>query len=1044
MKIAGMVTKKSPKVDDGKMRKQKVQVVQQIKAQQQKKADHFRPPVADEWRALQEGDSKSHYNFFKLQADEFLTAVHRKQDHVRTVMDKWLTTFNSFITNMKASDEKWDLAQKMPWLKKEAVPFDLYTNGIKGTFKFVPPKEKAFLIGSQTIGTSTPCDNTITVDVAVEMPKEFFQTADYLNFTYHYKKGLYMAYVLQAARKSKLVDVSEAQFMFLEDNSMQTVIVLPVSEENSKSNIKVQLHFYMEAGVYKLNRFIPTRNNIRAAVIDGSMSEEKQNVLNGVPTYHYNNSILRDLVLKENHKLMSTVIGKFTTVSDALVLLKYWLRRRKLHTVFSSYTLTMLMCHLIRAKKVNPTAMSYYQIIRIFFSHFHLTDMHKEITLCDPNSPVTESGVPSFADLRVFSDLCFMDTTGFYNIFSRTNAHDMKRIVLESGKSLQMLDKSHTNAFQWLFLTDAPETVVFDHLFHVVCGEKLQGKLLHSDLAHLAKLVAFGLDGNSYLVDLINRFLTKGLGDRVHVLQYVRVANRSWNVCDSPPARNPSLMFGVILNPASAFDVIIKGPQANDPNANEFREFWGERSQLRRFKDGSVTEACVFGSSGDCPTEKRMVTSKIVEHLLNQHLAFLKGKTEPLWKHFYYGNQLTCELPVDPSNQKYNILDLETQSLNVLRVFNEVEIELRRLEGLPLDITGILGVSPIFYYGEPRRNYPNGYCAREENGAEVIYGETVYDAVLTLAVSGKWPEDLEAIKRLKAAFYVEIGNRIRHTKGVFCRVAVDSVCIMKGGYTFRFQLAHAKELQLMRQSTLDGVVSYRDNSKSLAMERDLFVKPTLASALHGLHQQHNAYGPTVCLVKWWLNSQLLDKSQWPDECTELLVASLFIEDTKSITAEAPIQPQTGFMRFLHMVANKNWQTELVLLNFNEGLNAEKVEQIQSNFTMSRNQYPPVTIITNFDEKYTGMWAKEAPILQVLVRVIMLAKELLLRITEKVVRREQFSNPSVFFTKFTGYDVLIHLDVDSVKFLRQNLLQSSSRLPADFNPTEIYLKELRVS
>lgn len=1042
MKIAGMVSKKSPKVAEG-LKMSKKLVEQKAKAVQQKKADHFRPPAADEWRALQEGDSKSHYNFFKLQADDFLTAVHRKQAHAQTMIDKWLGKFNAVLSGLTASDDKYDLTQKMPWLKKVAVPFEMSTHGIKGSFKFVPPKEKALLIGSQTFAATIPCDNTITVDVAVKMPKEFFQTADYLNFTYHYKKALYMAYVLVAARKSKQIDVSDAQFMYLEDSALQPVVVLPLSEsDTSKINVRVLLHFYMESGVYKWNRFIPERNNIRAVVISPSMSEEQQTVLNNAPTYHYNNSVLRDLVLKENHQLMSTLIGKFTTVSDALILLKYWLRRRKLDTVLPSYALTMLICHLIQTKKINATAMTSYQIIRIFFSHFHLTDMNKELSLRNVTS--TADTPPTLSEIRMHSDLCFVDTTGFYNIFARLSANDMKRIVLESGKSLQMLDKSHTNAFQWLFLSESPESVVFDQLFHVLCSDKVQKKLLKSDENRLERLVLFALDSNAYLVNLIEGFLSKGLANRIHLIQYLRLPNRAWPVSDAPPTKNTSLMFGIIVNPENGFDVIVRGPQANDPTAAAFREFWGEKSQLRRFKDGSVTEACIFGSSQDCPTEKRLVTAKIVEHLLGEHLSFLEGKTEPLWKHFYYANQLTCEMPVEFINQKYTIPDIETQTLNVLREFNEVEMELRRLEGLPLDITGILGTSPIFYYAEPRRNYPNGYCSREENSTEVIYGEAFYEAVLTLAVSSKWPEDVEAMKRLKAAFYVEIGNRIRRIKGLFCRVAVDSVYIMRGGYTFRFTLAHSKELQLMRQSVADGVVAYRDNRDSLAMERDLFIKPTLASALHGLHQQHNAYGPTVCLVKRWLNSQLLDRSQWADECTELLVASLFMEDTKTVTAEAPIQPQTGFMRFLHMLANKNWQTELVLLNFNSTMSAERLEEVQSSFTMNRGQYPPVTIITSFDDKCIGIWAKEAPILQVLVRVIMLAKELLSRLTDKVARREAFSNQSVFYTKFAGYDALIHLDVESIQFLRRNIMQSSARLPVDFNPVDIYLKELRVS
>lgn len=1012
-----------------------------------KKLDNFRAPAADEWKALQDGDTQSHYNFFRLQANEFLATLHRKQEHVQVAVDKWLTKFNTFISSsLKATEEKWDLTERMPWLRKVVVPFDMNTSGLKGTFKFVPPKTAANLIGSQTIGTSAPRENTVMIDVAVEMPKEFFQTADYLNFTYHCKKALYMSYVLEAGRKSKLFDLTTTKFQFLEDNPLQPVVVLPIDvADGSKMTINIVLHFCMEPGVYKLNRFIPARNNIRATTLDADMSEDDQVVLNVVPTYHYNNSILLDLVLIENHNLIVALMGKFPAVSDALLLLKYWLRRRKLDTIMPGYALNLLMCHLIKLKKVNPAAMTYYQIVRIFFSHFHLTDgMEKEVTLCD-GSPGSENA-PTFGDIRMFSDLCFLDATGFLNVFSRLHAHDIKRIIMESGKSLQMLDKSSTNAFQWLFLTEMPETIVFDHIFHVECTDKLSKRVLKSDVAHLKKILLFGVDTKEYISDSIVTFLSKGLGNRIHLLQCVGKSSNVWSVLKTAPSRKSSLMFGIILNPEFAFEVIVKGPQANDPAANEFREFWGELSQLRRFKDGSVTEACVFGASQDTPTEKRLVTAKIVEHLLTVHMSFIGGKRESLWRHHYFANQLTCARnPASvPSKKQSGILDMETQSLSVLREFNEVEMELRRLEGLPLDITGILGVAPIFYYSDPQRNLPNGYCSRDINSTEIIYGERVYDVVLTLSISGRWPDDLEAIQRLKAAFFMEIASRMQHLKGYFCRVAVDSIYILKGGYTFRFLLAHAKELQLMRQGTIDGAVAYRDTCESLSMERQLFVKPTLASALAGLHQQHNAFGPTVCLVKIWLNSLLLDRVQWPDECTELLVASLFMDDSKSVTAEVPVQPQSGFLRFLHLMAHKNWETELVLLNFNETMSQEKINQIQSSFTINRNQYPPVTIITSFDEKFGGIWAKEAPILQVLIRVIMLSKELLKRLTEKVECCEYFTNDSVFVTQFTGYDVVITLDVGNLKFLVPSIVQTSTRLPVDFDPVKIYLNELRVS
>ena len=51
--------------------------------------------------------------------------------------------------------------------------------------------------------------------------------------------------------------------------------------------------------------------------------------------------------------------------------------------------------------------------------------------------------------------------------------------------------------------------------------------------------------------------------------------------------------------------------------AVEFRQFWGEKSELRRFKDGGISEAVVWAFSSGL-SQKRMVCSKIVTHVLHR------------------------------------------------------------------------------------------------------------------------------------------------------------------------------------------------------------------------------------------------------------------------------------------------------------------------------------------------------------------------------------------------------------------------------------------
>lgn len=62
----------------------------------------------------------------------------------------------------------------------------------------------------------------------------------------------------------------------------------------------------------------------------------------------------------------------------------------------------------------------------------------------------------------------------------------------------------------------------------------------------------------------------------------------SWNIDKKCPKFEPCLSFGLILNAESASDVVDKGPQHDEEGAEQFKIFWGDKSELRRFNDGYV------------------------------------------------------------------------------------------------------------------------------------------------------------------------------------------------------------------------------------------------------------------------------------------------------------------------------------------------------------------------------------------------------------------------------------------------------------------------
>jgi len=67
-----------------------------------------------------------------------------------------------------------------------------------------------------------------------------------------------------------------------------------------------------------------------------------------------------------------------------------------------------------------------------------------------------------------------------------------------------------------------------------------------------------------------------------------------WEYTEEMPDDIGKLVIGLELNPETCFDIVDKGPEANLQEAADFRNFWGVKSELRRFKDGAIREAAVW------------------------------------------------------------------------------------------------------------------------------------------------------------------------------------------------------------------------------------------------------------------------------------------------------------------------------------------------------------------------------------------------------------------------------------------------------------------
>lgn len=183
-----------------------------------------------------------------------------------------------------------------------------------------------------------------------------------------------------------------------------------------------------------------------------------------------------------------------------------------------------------------------------------------------------------------YFDVVFIDSTGYYNICANLSLDVYLRVRNDSATALKLLNNEHVNSFRFLFATKMPIYTQVDHIIQFDAGKIVKKRDLGDAI--------FNFCGYwyPYVEKLVLDVLRKGLDKRIHAILPITNMHegslKSWGIKELPESTDKVLKFGLILNPEYALDILDKGPQSNLPEAEEFRQFWGSKSELRRFQDG--------------------------------------------------------------------------------------------------------------------------------------------------------------------------------------------------------------------------------------------------------------------------------------------------------------------------------------------------------------------------------------------------------------------------------------------------------------------------
>ncbi|XP_022126367.2 nucleolar protein 6 [Pieris rapae] len=999
----------------------------------------YRQPTAKELNRLNETENLFNSNLFRLQIDEVLDEVKLAEKTTKR-FTVWFNSFREYLLSINEDNIEYDLSEKtITKHLKASLPVCEKLNKTKVMFQFHKFKD-INIVGSYDTGTAI--NASLYIDLQILVPAETYTKNDSINYRFHKKRAAYLAFIASYLQKTNLVE--ELKYSWC--NMCVTKPVIDLKPSGKLGNyLTVRLNLVCEEEAYKLHRFSPGRNNLRESWL---LTEKQENVTEvGPPTPYYNCSVLSDLTANINNNFVKETLSNSENLKQAIILLKIWLRQRKL--CVSGHIISLLVCCLVKMKRIN-NIMSSYQIIRNVWIYLKTSKWDTEgLSLCKSEDS------PHIGQFLEHFPVVFLDKTGYYNICWQMCNGTYNALRRESELAVDMLDSEKINSFIPLFMVPISNLTQFDYIVRFQNLQKLKSLVLQR--VSKEDRINFGVDELPLVVNNIYKLLTKGLTDRADLILQLVEADFSWPVKKTPEKCNDlgfeeKLSFGLIMNSANAIKLVDKGPQANLPEAEEFRLFWGEKSELRRFGDGSHVEACVWNA--DTFSERRAIATQIVDYLMKLKYDVQQSEI------FHICNQLDSLT----ARKMAACEQSEELSVKVLQTFDELRRDMRALTQLPLEISAVYGTSSVFSYSNPLPPLPSTSDPRVWKRASTCLIKPPQEdkklylppytqankAVIELSHSGKWPGEIEAFRCLKAAFHLQISERLTSQYSLPSQAYPTHIDVIKNGFSYRLEIFHPKEVTLLRREVEEGVVKFKESEESIRIQRDTFLLASLRGALHGLHQRHSAFGPTACLLKRWLSSHLLSPPHFPDTLADLLTATVFLQP-EPLTP--PTQPTVGLYRVLQLLVQTDWATQIIFLDFNGDMTREEIMEIEQKFSNRTEEDPVMCIVTSYDGSMPSIWSSSAPSKQVVTRAQVLAKATLAYVEKALLKDSNDNLLPAFVPSYSGYDVLIHLNAAIVPYFNERV-DARPKLPAttdvtndvipvlEFNPVDKYLEVLR--
>ncbi|CAE7397770.1 Nol6 [Symbiodinium sp. CCMP2456] len=839
-------------------------------------------------------------NLFRLQLEELIKEMTPKKPPPG--LEAALHALRPLLLEkLRARDIPADFAQEFP-----ALRFMQRGGAAPSALRFTAPR-RIDVVGSFLLGTYTK--EELTVDVAVEMPSDIFRSKDYLNFRYHDKRAAYLAELHRQLcggllRGSQPLVALSASFEALAGDPLRPCLCLQ-PEDDARWTIRL-LPTY-SADLWPVRVLGPDRNAVRP---DRALEN------GGVPaTAHYNSCVLEDARMRQHLETLHSSLQRFAALRDGIHLLKRWAQccgflaaasDRAVSTPVSGFLLSMLAAHAANTAGVAPMQTSSFQLFKLTLSVLATTEWKEQkVTFGVAGAAKLSSTEAQVASAH------FYDAEGAVNFLYRVGPV-VEELQWEAKRALRAMD-SQADPFEMVFGCQATPELAWDLCLRL---PQLSSTAMCPDLRTEAPAgevpPGFPADMPEALAtaEHLRSVLRAGLDDRCvrSALRWVGHLQPRWT--ERPPETGPAVLVGLILAPENLERVVDRGPSAQDAAATKFRQLWGtEKSELRRFKDGSILECVVWQKP---PAERTVETRKqpavvtqIVQHLLTRHLpSQLAPKTDII------------------SGPTGFVPNLAEKDRRLWAAFETFRTHLCQLSSLPLAVKDIHPVDASFSY----MSIQSTIAPPAPSGSDAKLRRTLLDTVLEFESSGRWPSEPAPAQKVGAALLLQIREELSTDLGIEADATEGFLDVRYPETVFRLRIFHPHELQevankvtgLQAQTTAPG-------EAELERLRTLWWRPRLRASLHAHALQKPAMAGAARLFKRWMASQMMSGY---DEFCEHLVSAVFLHPAPF---DAPSSPHVGFCRALWLLDTFDWQREALVIDIDGKLTEEERLGLRQSF-----------------------------------------------------------------------------------------------------------------